>query len=698
MSAQQLVGALGRNAAVVLVAVLVLGLGLTVVTVVGGDGEGGPGADTGATTATGVVEDETGKRLAGATITMGSERTTSNSRGEFSLDATEPATATAKLKGHLSRTLVLEPGRPRTIALTGQQQETLSLRFGGDVMAGRRFYEQVDGEDPLLSSTPSAREHARLLTGVKPLLEDADLSMVNLETPLIEKPYFDPSEERPKRFHETKEIAFASHTSMARGLKDSGVDVVSLANNHVMDAHEQGLDTTVKALDRAGVEHFGAGVDADDAWKPTYVKKRGQTVGYVGCTTVDGARHPQSYVATKNKPGAAQCNAAQLRKSVTEAKRRADVVVFSPHGDVEYRRQQVSEIRDLMNVARQAGAAVIAGHHPHVVGGVTGGDDYVMAESTGNLLFDQTLWETFPSYLVRTDVRAGKPVSTTADPVVMDGFRPQPAVGQYADSIARIAAGTVPGRGRIGGPGVTLEHRTRDDGRTRTENLRAGKARHLAPGWWADPGIGGDVRFGSDLLYGTGTFEGVSTAGQDPTRLWALGKFAYLGSGGACDATWPESGTGLQVARTPLSKKDVIASNAHRFPVGEEASLFADVRRAAPGSTLEVRWYGMTKGESMGVSTVDLPVGSWSSASCRKVRLDVDRPVGASYAQIFLRQQPPGGGQEVLRTAVDNVRFVEWSAQPLSGRGYDTVEATSNTTVTVRRDEKAGSSQPFLKR
>ena len=698
MTAQQLVGALGRNAAVVLVAVLVLGLGLSVVTFVKGEEDGGRGTEAGATTATGVVEDETGERLAGATVTMGSESTKSNSRGEFSFDATEPALATAKLKGHLPRTLVLEPGRSRTVSLTGEEQETLSLRFGGDVMAGRRFYEKANGRGPLLSSDPDAREHARLLQGVKPLLEDADLSLVNLETPLIDEPYFDPSEPRPKRFHETKEIAFASHTSMAGGLKASGVDVVSLANNHVMDSHEEGLDSTTKALDRAGVEHFGAGRNADEAWEPTYVESRGQTVGYVGCTTVDGARHPESYVATKNKAGAAQCNAAQLRKSVTEAEKRADVVVFAPHGDVEYRRQQVSEIRDLMDVARRAGAVVIAGHHPHVVGGVTGGDDHVMAESTGNLLFDQTLWETFPSYLVRTDVRDGKPVSTTTDPVVMDDFRPRPAVGQYADSISRIAAGTVPGRARIGGPGATLEHGPRDDGRTQTENLRAGKPRHLAPGWWADPGTGGDVRFGTDLLHGTGTFEGVSTAERDQTRLWSLGKYAYLGSGGACDATWPASGTGLQVARTPLSEKDVIASNAHRFPVGDEASLFADVRRAAPGSTLEVRWYGMTKGESMGVSTLDLPVGSWASGTCRQVRLDVDKPVGASYAQVFLRQQPPGGGQEVLRTAVDNVRFVEWSSQPLSGRGYDTVEATSNTTVTVRRDEETGPSEPFLKR
>ncbi len=700
MTARQLTGVLGRNASVVIVAVLVLALGLATVTFVStSDGNGdGSEASQRATTTTGVVQDETGKRLAGATITMGSESTKSNSRGEFTLDATQPGLAKASLGGHLDRTMVLEPGRDRTISLTGQKDTTLSLRFGGDVMAGRRFYEKGEERGPLLTSESGAADHARLLEGVKPLLEDADLSMVNLETPLVDKPYFDPSKQRPKRFHQSKEIAFGTDTSMAKGLKMAGVDVVSLGNNHVNDAYGAGLDSTMKALDEAGVAHFGAGRNDADAWKPTYVKKRGQTVAYVGCTTVDGIRHPTPYVASKSKPGAARCDETKLRTAVTEAKKRADVVVFAPHGAVEYRRQQMSEIRYLMDVAHSAGAAVVSGSHPHVVGGITGGDDYVTAESTGNLLFDQTLWETFPSYLARTDVRDGRPVSTTTDPVVMDDFRPRPATGLYADAISRIAAGTVPGRAQIGGPGTTLDHGRSRPGRSETASLRTGEPRHLAPGWWADPDAGGDVRFGTDLLYGTGTFEGVSTSRDDPSRLWMLGKYAWLGSNGACDATWPASDNGLEVARTPLSKKDVIAANAHRIPVGDQASLFADVRRAAPGSTLEVRWYGMAKGESMAVSTLELPEGSWGAGSCRDVRLDLDRPTGASYAQIYLRQQPPGGGQEVLRTAVDNVRFVEWSSQPLSGRAHDTVEATSDTTVTVRKDEGSGSSTPFLKR
>lgn len=700
MSGQQLVGVLGRNASVVVVAVLVLVLGVSVATFVqtgGVDGEGGAESKR-ATTTSGVVQDETGKRLAGATVTMGSESTKSNSRGEFTLDAKEPALAKASLSGHLDRTMVLEPGRAKTISLTGQREDTLSLRFGGDVMAGRRFYEKSEERGPLLTAESGAADHARLLEGVRPLLQDADLSMVNLETPLVDKPYFDPSKPRPKRFHQSKEIAFATDTSMAKGLKSAGVDVVSLGNNHVMDGYRKGLDSTVKALDEAGVAHFGAGRNDADAWKPTYVKKRGQTVGYIGCTTVDGIRHPTPYVASKNNPGAARCNETKLRTAVSEAKKQADVVVFAPHGAVEYRRQQVSEIRDLMDVARRAGASVVAGHHPHVVGGVTGGDDYMTAESTGNLLFDQTLWETFPSYLVRTDVRGGRPVSTTTDPVVMDDFRPRPAVGLYADAISRVAAGTVPGRAQIGGPGATLDHGRKRPGRKETASLRTGEPRQLAPGWWADPDAGGDVRFGTDLLYGTGSFEGVSTSRSDPSRLWMLGKYAWLGSNGACDADWPTSGNGLEVARTPLSKKDVIAANAHRIPVGDQASLFADVRRAAPGSTLEVRWYGMAKGESMAVSTLELPEGSWGAGSCRDVRLDLDRPVGASYAQVYLRQQPPGGGQEVLRTAVDNVRFVEWSSQPLSGRAHDTVEATSDTSVTVRRDESSGSAEPFLER
>lgn len=713
MNNRSLAPVLRRNAAVLVAAVAVLALGLTVMVTTKHQQEAR--ADSDPTVVRGVVTDATGKPVSGATISLGSESTRSNDNGAFDMEVAGPGLATAEKDGYLPRTLMLEPGHSRTVELSSQRDDTLSLRFGGDVMAGRRYYEKTPDHGPLLTKSSGAEDHAALLAGVKPLLEDADLSTVNLETPLVEKPYFDPTKRRPARFRQDKTIALATDVSFAEAMRRTGIDVVSLGNNHVMDAFEEGLKSTQDALDEAGIIHFGAGKNQHDALQPAYVERRGQTVAYIGCTTVDGRQHKIPYVATATKPGAAACNPKQLRKVIEKADERADTVVFMPHGDVEYRRQQVSTIRSLADLARESGADIVAASHPHVIGGLSTDDDYLFIETMGNLLFDQTLWQTYPSYIARADVRDGELVTATADPVVLEDYRPHAAAGLYADAVSRIATGTASGSARLSGPGSSVRYlQDEDEGGEKTQRLEAGKPEHLAPGWWADPNSASGLRFGKDLLFGTGSFEqlapsdwtsqvGIQSAtgntakGMPTSRLWMLGKYAELTHDGACRASWPESTTGLQVSRSPLSKKDVIAANSNRIPVGDQVSLLADVRRAEPGSSLEIHWYASTRGGSMDVSTIDLPNGSWSPSECESVRLDVERPVGASYAQVFLRQKPPGGGQRVLRTAVDNVRLVEWASHPFSGRAYDTVEANSDAEITVHKDDPAAGSKPFLR-
>lgn len=687
--------ALRRNAIVISVAVLVP---LFVLLVMSASRSDVAPAAAPEASVRGVVEDETGRPVSGAHITMGTATTTSTANGEFSLESADARIAVASKAGHLSRTVVLEPGRPRTLVLTAREDETLSLRFGGDVMAGRRFYEDGPGRGPLLPPSSGAKEHAALLRHVAPLLKDADLMVVNLETPLMEQPYFDPTKPRPERFHPTKELAFGTDPAMALGLRQSGVDVVSLGNNHVMDGLDPGLESTTAALDEAGVAHFGAGRTEDEAWEPAYVNRRGQTVAFIGCTTVDGADHEITYVAGADRPGAARCDPDRLKRAVTQAKKRTDTIVFMPHGAVEYRRQQVPQVRELADVARRAGASMVVAHHPHVVGGLVGGEDFLFAESMGNLLFDQSLWETFPSYLVRADVRDGRPVSVIADPVVIDDFLPRPATGPYADAVSRIAAGSVPGAARVLGTGAGMSLGAGERGHTESQPLESGQPKHLAPGWWVDHGSSTqDLRWGSDLLYGTGSFESVAIpASATGERLWTLGEYAKRTSGASCEVTPSASGTGLQLARTPLSKRDAVAANAHRLQVGHHLSLVADVRRAAPGSALEVRWYRSAKGGSLTSSRLDLPSGSWAADECRSVRLDLDRPKGAKFAQVYVRQTPPDGGQRVERTGVDNVRLVQWSTDPSPGRAHDTVEATRDMTVTVRRDDPHGSTEPFL--
>jgi hypothetical protein len=136
----------------------------------------------------------------------------------------------------------------------------------------------------------------------------------------------------------------------------------------------------------------------------------------------------------------------------------------------------------------------------------------------------------------------------------------------------------------------------------------------------------------------------------------------------------------------------------HRTQVrpGRTLTLTAQVHRASPGSSIQVKWYAGKEGHSRDTTVLRLPTGVWDAYSCRSVRLDVAVPPRAHYAQVFVRLDPPEGGQKVRRLAVDNIRLVEWALRPESGRRFDTVESPNGAQVTVVADSMAAGDNPFL--
>ena len=163
-----------RNAVVLVAAVLVLALGLAVMVTT--KQRRAESAESDPTVVRGVVTNAEGEPVPGAKVSLGSESTRSGDDGAFDMEVAGPGLATAEKDGYLPRTLMLDPGQSRTVELSAQREDTLSLRFAGDVMAGRRYYEKAPDRGPLLSTSSGAEDHAALLSGVKPLLEDADLS------------------------------------------------------------------------------------------------------------------------------------------------------------------------------------------------------------------------------------------------------------------------------------------------------------------------------------------------------------------------------------------------------------------------------------------------------------------------------------------------------------------------------------------
>lgn len=596
--------------------------------------------------------------------------------GEVRAGLDRPTLARVTADGFLSRVVALDPGRVDEVALTRRADDGLSLRFGGDVMMGRRYFVADGARKAWLSEEPTATELARPLEAIAPLLGDADLTVVNLETALVEDPWFEGP--RPRWAHPEKELLVTSPLGLAGALADAGVDVVDLANNHVFDALDRGVVTTIDAVEQAGLVHFGAGPTVEAAWKPAYVESSGQRVAFVGCTTVDGAQHRLGYVATADHGGAAACEDDRLTSALRTAREHADTVVFMVHGGTEYVREQTDDVRRFSRLAVDLGASVVVNGHPHVVGGVSSDHGVPIVESAGNLLFDQDLWETFLSYLPRVELSGARVVRTMLDPVMIDGYQPTPVVGRPGAAAARIGAGTTGGPlGLAGGGAASLAiGASAEEDPLRVE---AGRIADLPIGAWLAPGQSAST--GRDLLFGTGGFEEVRPGqAQDAAPLWALGRFAEVTHEATCTGA-----TGLVLRRSPVSQRDVVAAPAHRQSVepGQRLTLVVDVKQASSGAWFELRWYAGMAGGSMKVSRLAVPRVS-PGRDCSQVRFDVVVPDHAMAVQPWLRLEPPRDVHLAAQLSVDDVRLVAWSDAP--GRRDDVVDPREDGELVLVRD------------
>lgn len=195
------------------------------------------------------------------------------------------------------------------------------------------------------------------LNGVKALLGKTDITMANLETPIAGTEFGLSS--FPK-FNGPKEIA--------KVLKNMGVDIVTLANNHVLDQGEEGLLKTIENLDEVGLVYDGAYKNLKDNETLRIFNVNGLKVCFISYTSgTNGIRLPEGKEYLVNT--FIHASLLRLTRMLRKIKREgiADAIIVNLHFGEEYHLHPTYKQREQVRSIADAGANVIIGHHPHVL-------------------------------------------------------------------------------------------------------------------------------------------------------------------------------------------------------------------------------------------------------------------------------------------------------------------------------------------
>ncbi|MCJ7662806.1 MAG: CapA family protein [Desulfobacterales bacterium] len=263
---------------------------------------------------------------------------------------------------------------------TTYNNPSVTVAFGGDTLFGGYYHSsdpQFGTRDDLAQMIDrSIQSHGEeegikgfvgyAFQNIKPIFAKSAYAVVNLEGPIIATPDTFVPKVFPLRQHvRTPEI-----------LKQAGIALVSLANNHMYDFNgATGVEETMQRLEDAGIVYVGAG-KGEDAYAEAFGYKVKETnnvkIAFFGVTDVI---EPGDMVAEVGKTGVAALpeqanyrespNLRYLLNRIGEAKKEADFCVVLLHAGPPRGRELNTRQQEIVEILLEAGVDVIIGTHCH---------------------------------------------------------------------------------------------------------------------------------------------------------------------------------------------------------------------------------------------------------------------------------------------------------------------------------------------
>jgi poly-gamma-glutamate synthesis protein (capsule biosynthesis protein) len=232
------------------------------------------------------------------------------------------------------------------VAKTPAPSSQISLIAVGDIMLGRT----------VMTTSLDKKDVVYPFRRVAEKLKQADLVFANLESPVISNCPRAPTG-----------TIFCADPQMLQGLVFSGVDVVTLANNHTQNYGQKGFEETIQNVENYGIQTTGRG--------ELVVKMIGDTkFGFLGFE--------------KSQQTSPKLTSVE-RELIKDSNSKVDILIVGMHWGVEYQHLALPGVRTLAKELFDLGVDVVVGSHPHWVQDIEYINSVPVYYSLGNFVFDQ---------------------------------------------------------------------------------------------------------------------------------------------------------------------------------------------------------------------------------------------------------------------------------------------------------------------
>ena len=229
--------------------------------------------------------------------------------------------------------------------LYSHAQDRVTLLFAGDAM------QHTPQHAAAWLPKEQRYDYSDCFTYLLPYLQYADLSVANLEVPLAGKPY-------------TGYPRFSAPDEWAKALHNAGFNVLTIANNHVFDKADKGLNSTINTLCADNILFAGAYRDSlqRDTLYPLIVDIESIRIAFLNFTYGTNGIHVTPPCCVN------LIDTTQILSDITKARQLgADIIIALPHWGQEYKLKSNRQQQELAHWLLSHHVDAIVGTHPHVV-------------------------------------------------------------------------------------------------------------------------------------------------------------------------------------------------------------------------------------------------------------------------------------------------------------------------------------------